>query len=143
MRKVTILKVDLLHALEQNRKKHIAEYNEAVAGYKDEAYKTLEKKFVKAKQDLDRSMGLISQQIERFDPEDNELQDIITLIHGITINLKVPKSREYDYDVAIKMAEMEVNDNIELTQSEFQCFVMDDWDWKDDFTNTTKLYNAK
>jgi len=39
------------------------------------------------------------------------------------------------------MAEWEVNDTVELTQSQFQCFVLDDWDWRHEFDVLNARYS--
>ena len=38
------------------------------------------------------------------------------------------------------MAEMSVHDTIELTEDEFAMYVMDQWRWKQDFSETTARY---
>ena len=38
------------------------------------------------------------------------------------------------------MAEMSVDDTLELTEDEFAMYVMDQWRWKQSFTDTTDRY---
>jgi hypothetical protein len=58
------------------------------------------------------------------------------------ISLTEPQDHTEDYDRAITMLELCVDDEIVLHQAEFACIVMDDWGWKDQFTSTASLYGA-
>lgn len=42
---------------------------------------------------------------------------------------EMPEDHTKDYEKAIKMAEMSVNDQIELTSKQFDQLVMDNWSW--------------
>lgn len=144
-RSVTVKRTQLLATLIENREKHRAEYLLAVAGYKDMATKKLATLHGKAKASLEESYGLLQSRIDKCDPtdEDNALNDQITLISAQCFTLKVPKDHTKSYDVAIKMAEWEVNENVTLEQAQFQCFVLDDWDWQQEFRATTKMYSGR
>ncbi|MBA2774756.1 MAG: hypothetical protein H0U36_12045, partial [Nocardioidaceae bacterium] len=45
-----------------------------------------------------------------------------------------------DYDRVLTMAEMSVEDVIELTADDFAMYVMDQWHWKQTCTETTGFY---
>lgn len=142
-RTVTVNRKNLLEKLRENLTKHRREYEEAVAGYKTLARERLEKTKRKAETALADNFGRIKQKIDRFDPEDeNGLADVVTIIQSQSFNLKVPKDHSDAYRVAIQMAEWEVSDTVELTQGQFQCFVLDDWDWQKEFQQVTKMYNS-
>jgi len=142
-RTVTVKTAKLLETLKKNRETHQKEYQEAMKGYKTLALKKLEKLGEKAKQSLHDNFASIAKKIEKFDPEDGSLGDVITLISSMTFNLEVPKDHTKSYDVAIGMAEWEENDKIELLQSQFQCFVQDDWEWTEQFKHLSVRYSAR
>ena len=56
---------------------------------------------------------------------------------------KLPKPRTYakEYETAIAMLEWTVDDVIELDSSQFQNFVLDDWSWKKQFSDSNTLYS--
>lgn len=138
-RMVTVEKNKLLNTLKVNKANHVEKYKESMSGYQELATEQLEKEFVKAKKRLENSVTMIKSQIDNFNP-DEPLLDNIVLLDRVAFTLRAPKNYESSYDVAIEMAEWEVGDTIELTQSEFQKFVMDNWDWKEDFLYLNKSY---
>ena len=141
MRKVTVDRQQLLTALRQNKAKHVAEYTEAVRGYKEQATQRLESAIKTARRRLTDAMASIQKRIDAFG--DEQLPDVITVLNTECFALKVPRNHEKSYEVAIRMAEMEVADTVELGQDEFQCFVLDDWEWKNEFTAINSTYTKK
>ena len=138
-REVTVNRQKLLDTLRSNREKHIKEYTEAVAGYKAQAtdrLANLKKRIVK---DINENFVKIQEKIDKFDPEE-PLTDHVTLTSMTSFSLQVPRSYEKSYDIAIQMAEWEVSETITLKQSQFQCFVLDDWEWKVSFEHLNKTY---
>jgi len=61
---------------------------------------------------------------------------------NVRVNLPTPIDQTREYDRVIKMLEMSVEPQIELTQSEFSAYVMDDWSWKHQFTATNSAYTV-
>jgi hypothetical protein len=47
-----------------------------------------------------------------------------------------------DYDRIIRMVTMHIGDTFDLTESDFQAYVMDDWSWKRAFLDTSNSYAA-
>lgn len=141
-RTVTVERERLLATLKTNRTKHQAEYNESLAGYKSLATQRLKTLRDKAVRTIDENFELITRKIERYDPADRDITDVVTLLSAMTFNLKVPTDHTHAYDVAIDMAEWETNATIELTQGQFQCFVRDEWDWTDEFKHLNKAYTS-
>lgn len=140
-REVTVNRAKLLDTLRTNREKHIKEYHEAVAGYKEQATARLVSLRKKIISSVDENFESIQQRIAKFDPEE-PLPDRIVLTSVTSFDLQVPRSYEKSYDVAIQMAEWEVSETVTLKQSQFQCFVLDDWEWKTAFVNLSKTYAA-
>jgi hypothetical protein len=56
------------------------------------------------------------------------------------IGLPEPEDHTDDYDRVIMMAQMSVEDTITLSEDEFAMYVMDQWRWKQDFTETSQRY---
>lgn len=59
---------------------------------------------------------------------------------GFRISLSVPVNYEKAYDQIIRMMEMSVDTEIVLTASQFACFVMDDWEWKEEWAASLAQY---
>lgn len=61
----------------------------------------------------------------------------------IHLGLSMPVDQTLDYDRAIKMLEMCVDDVIELDENTFANYVMDDWRWTHDFIASNVRYSKK
>lgn len=68
------------------------------------------------------------------------LENDETLQAKENIKFPLPKNNTASYDRAIKMVEMSVEDEIELTESQFDKLVMDNWEWKNDLLTTSAFY---
>ena len=126
MREVKCKTSELLEKVRANRKTHIAEYAEAVEGYKDQAKAAIEKAMIRLKARIDDLKG-----------------GEVLALHHISFDLAVPENHAKDYDQVILMLEMSVDEVLTIRSDEFACYVMDDWSWKEDWSNTTRMYNKK
>jgi hypothetical protein len=126
MRKVKVKREELLVKVKANREKHVAEYEEAVIGYKEEAIRA-----------VDKVMGHLKTRIH-----DLEAGEVLYL-HAVAFDLEVPQNHSKDYDQVIEMLTMSVDEELEIQSDEFACYVMDDWDWKQDFLHTNRKYLSK
>lgn len=141
MKKVTVKTSELLETLQKNMEQHIKDYQEAVNDYKAVARDKLAEHIEKAVARLEKSAGDIREKIDTFNPSDpDRVRDTVTILQSVQFTLPVPQDHRKDYEVAIQMCKWEVNETIELSQDEFQCFVLDDWTWKDDFLGTKMSY---
>lgn len=113
MNKVKVRKDELLKELEHNRSEHRSRFERAVAGYSDKVREELEK------------------YLERVKHGD---------VLEVRVSLPKPEDHSEDYDRAIKMVQMSVDENLELTEQEFAELVMDDWGWKRQFMTSTAYY---
>jgi len=111
---VSVDKKELLEKLEENRTKHRAIFEEAIVGYRECAIELLDKRLAAIKSG--KKINMIFKVIE-------------------------PQDHTTDYDVAIAMIKMSVDDTIELDQTQFQCYVLDDWRWKRDFLYSNAQYS--
>lgn len=116
MHQVKVRRLELLQRLQENRETHIAEYEEASKGYHEEAIKRVSKVLDSLKAGLETDLSF---------------------------SLPKPKSYEKEYDRVIEMVKMSVESELELSSQEFAQFVMDDWGWKQSFTNTNSLYSGR
>ena len=126
-RTVEVNRLKLIETLKSNRGKHVKEYEEAKAGYKSAL---LEKQYEKRKVEI----GAIN------DEDIEKQEDYVQLLAAVTIHMKVPRSFAKEYDAAIDIANWDVRETLELSHAEFTCFVRDEWDWKVEFTATSKMY---
>lgn len=115
METVTVKKAELLEKVRANRDAHQAIYDEAKAGYKALAVAELKKHL----KDVERGA--------------------MQVIH---ITMPAPVNQIRDYDRIITMLEMEVEDEVELDETQFSQYVMDDWRWKQQFLTSNSTYSA-
>lgn len=107
----------LIAKLTSNRVQHVAEFDEAMHGWRDKI-------------------------TTRFEDTAQQAREgkLITLPDNL-YRLQAPVSYEKDYTCAINMLEMHVSDIVELSTRDFQRFVQDDWDWKDQFSTLNASYS--
>lgn len=118
MRSVKVNKSELMQILQDNKKKHIKEYEESVKDYKKAALKVAKEHVELAKSgDLDQ-------------------------IAKIKAMPQRPTSYEDSYNRAIRMMELSVDEIIELEEQIFNQLVLDEWSWKHTFTATGALYKT-
>jgi hypothetical protein len=115
MQDVTVKRTELLEKLLENRRAHREVFEDALEGYRKMMIEHLE--------------GLLEE--ARQGKRINHM-----------IQLAQPMDQTGEYDQAIKMLEMSVDDEIELTSREFGCYVMDRWDWKRQFSTSNSSYCA-
>lgn len=118
MDSVRVNKSLLLETVEENRQKHIAEYNEAMIGWREQATQV-------NKENADfLAFG----------------RDPTNIAKKLKLLPTAPISHEIDYDRAIVMLQFSVDDVIELEQRIFNQLVLDEWDWQRTFKTTTSTY---
>ena len=115
--KTKLTKINLLVVLKENRAKHQNTYNEALVGYREKLLEILNKMIV--------------------DIKDEKLT-------SHTIDLIIPKSYVKSYDECIKMLEFSSPfGDIELDESDFRHFVLDNWEWSREFSYSNSTYLKK
>ena len=139
-RKVVVNKTTLLNKLRENLARHLEDYNDAVEGYKEEAYTKLQAAKEKAQEKLEKAYSRTVNEIENFDPE--TASDVIVFCESIRFDLVAPKEFSDAYEQAIQMLEWEEREEVELSTYEFRCFVMDKWDWQQEFATSNARYLA-
>jgi hypothetical protein len=115
MRQVTIDKQKLREKLVENRNQHRTIFEEALTGFQREAVRLLEEQTDRARRGLKRT---------------------------VYVRLDCPEDHTGDYDRVIAMLDMEVNDEVVLTEQEFAQFVQDDWAWQHQWLASSSRYSA-
>lgn len=142
-RTIEVNRQQLVATLRSNLKKHIADHDEAMAGYKDMLLSGIDEAFADAKKKLEDKYTKTKEKVAAFtDADITKQQDFVTLVEDVTIQMKVPRSYAKEYEAAIDMAEWDVRETLELTHAEFTCFVRDQWDWKSGFEAVSNLYKS-
>jgi len=104
MDKVTVKKSELLSSLEAN-----------LGSHKEELIEMLENRREKIRLDFDVQLKHMNE-LPKYQPKEN-------------FHFQTPEDHTKDYEKAIRMAEMSVNNEIELTDRQFDQLVMDNWSW--------------
>lgn len=115
MQQVTVKKDALLDILRTNREKHTAIFLEAQAGYRERVIKELDAMLAKAKK---------GERVPNY------------------WQIQAPVNQTPEYDRAIRMLEMSVDDTVQLSASEFESYVMDRWTWKKAFLAANSAYSV-
>jgi hypothetical protein len=140
-RTVQVDRQALLSTLIANKAKHVAEYNEAVEGYRLLAVGKIEEAYESALKQLgEKYKKLVHKTANLKDSDIPKQRDTMVLVEPISVEVKVPRSYEEEYAAAIDMVSWDVRQTLELTHAEFTCFVRDQWDWKSGFEAVSMLY---
>lgn len=118
MRNVTVEKDELRKILEKNMVTHVADFEIAWEAYHKAVMSNAEKLLTAAK-NMKKGKNV-----------------------NLYINLTTPENHEEDYVRAIEMCDWEVKDEVELTEAEFQQFVQDKWQWKNNFEASNMMYTG-
>lgn len=115
MQTIKVDKERLLETLKENRDNHHAKYLAACEGYRAKAIELAE-------------------------------QCIDALVEGdvirVIVNLPLPEDHTEDYNTVIAMLDWDQGDTYELSQSDFEKYVNDDWGWKAVWTQTNSAYGV-
>ncbi len=118
MKSVLLNKKELLNIVVENRSKHIIAYKESVVDYKAAAIKL-------AKENLELANTGELDKIAKF-----------------KVLPSAPVSHEKEYDRAIRMLELSIENEIAVEEAVFNQLVLDEWHWKNNFVATSTLYKT-
>jgi NOL1/NOP2/fmu family ribosome biogenesis protein len=110
---VKIKRTTLVDRLTTNRDAHRALFEKALLGYQKECIRVLEANIDK---------------VRRGSRE------------RIYIGEIAPEDHTKDYNTVLNMLEMSTDDVIELSRHDFENFVLDNWDWKPQWTMSNSKY---
>jgi len=113
MNAIRVRRDELLTKVKENRANHRAIFEEALDGYRGQAIAELEAMLAEAKK---------GKRIRR------------------AVSLIEPVDQTKEYDRIVKILEMSAEDVVELTEEDFAQYVMDDWRWKGQFSQSTMNY---
>lgn len=138
MRSVKAKTSELLGTIRANLEKHRAEYAEAFEGYKLEAQEAL--KVYQAQ--VQEAVNTVSKRVQESEqPRDKPVMLLDGLRSVPLPTLRVPEDHSKDYEVVIRMLEFETQPTIDIDADQFECYVMDRWEWKDDFAVSHERYS--
>ena len=112
---VAVKRKELLEKLIENRNAHRAIFEDAMIGYRKKVIEELEKSIADAKANIRIRTSL---------------------------NLVQPMDMTHEYDIAIGMLEMCVDEIIDIDDTQYRNFVMDDWTWKGQFLASSMSYSS-
>lgn len=115
MERIKVNKAELLAKLEENRSKHRQIFEEACDGYQKAVVKELDAQLKRAKEGIRRS---------------------------IQISIPAPIDQTREYDRAIAMLKMSIDSEVLLSEVDFRCYILDDWDWKQKFLTASRAYSS-
>lgn len=118
MTTVKVPKAKLLEKLLNNRRWHIELYIEALAGYRKKIIVAVAKELANVKHGRDLKLSILGA-------------------------MSKPESHADDYDRAIAMLRMSVDETIELTADQFEQLVQDRWGWQNSFILRNSSYSSK
>ncbi len=111
---VKIKRLELLAIVKENRAQHRKIFEEAIVGYREQAIKELEVHIQEARD---------GKRVKR------------------SVSIPEPIDQTREYDKAIRMLELSVDDVIELDHHGFSNLVLDDWHWKQNFIVANSTYS--
>ena len=114
MRTVRLHRDAFIAKVQDNRNNHRQVFEDALEGYRERWIRELERRLHEVRR---------GREIDQY------------------FKLPEPEDHTEDYDRVLTMAQMSVDEVIELTEDEFARYVMDQWSWKHAFTRTTLMYN--
>lgn len=115
MRTINVDKEELLAIIKKNRDNHRAVYEEAFEGYRKECIRILEENLK-----LLRSGKKVA----------------------VVFYEQAPQDHTNDYNLVIRMLEMDVSKQVELDVQQFTNYVDDNWNWKQQFVTSNAKYAA-
>jgi hypothetical protein len=158
---VEIEKERLLSVIRENKKKHISEYEASVKSYEQaklayaqEFWAQLSENIGLVKTSLNEKLETVSEAVlnARAEHEKDggkiDLKDVnayisLSLQPRVQLAVKEPVSHEKEYNIAIRSLELTTAEFIYLDQSNFSKYVLDEWDWKQEFSyNNSILYSG-
>lgn len=143
---VVIEKDSLLAVLKDNREKHEAIYLAAVSGYWVKAQQLLDEKkkqFRQSIKEVKESFNLVATQTQqKIEGKQKDVNFSFTSAVKVSNRweLVYPENHLGDYDTTIRKVELSCLDKIQLSSTEFDSYVMNNWGWKNQFVSSNLNY---
>ncbi len=132
---ITVSSDDLLRILKENLEAHNEVFNASTQAYYETLRAELEGKKEQA-ETLVKTFAAKLENVTTVDPSDS-LGDYY---HIFTFKAKKPVSYESHYTSAIRKVELSQRKEFSLSDSEFQRYILNNWEWKADFINNATTY---
>jgi hypothetical protein len=116
MDSINILVTKLRETVTKNRDNHRTIYEESFQKYRDMAIAELEQMLAEAK---------AGKKVRR------------------SIQLTPPMNQTKDYDRVLKMLDMTTDEIVVLSEDDFAQYVMDEWRWKEQFSQINSTYSVR
>ena len=113
---VKVLRIKVLNTLKTNKEQHRKDFEEAMTVWIEKAKEKVKDVLSQLNSDKASDVNLSS------------------------VNLPKPVSFEKEYEKTIKMIELEVRPEIDISSYDFERFFLDNWDWKNNFLSNTMIY---
>lgn len=123
MQNIKVNKEELLKVLEANKATHVAEYQEAIVGYRIALKKAFKKSVSRLKKTTDKELPGFN-----FSAE--------------FTGLPRPQDHSREYDIAIRMLGAEIAEQIDLTEDEFRQYYFDEWSWSASAKMSNSTYST-
>lgn len=123
---VTVKVSRLLTTLKENLEKHKADYETAMAGYRDAKATKL--------------AALNEATNKAVTNNTNENRKAVHDAYNAFSRLERPRDHSESYELAIEIMEWSTEDEVELSINDFQCYVRDKWNWKQAFAISVANY---
>lgn len=118
MNPIKMNRIELLEIVRANKLKHMAEFEESVADYKN----------------LVLQIAAANHKLAKT----GDLEEFKKIKHHPT----APTSYEASYARAIRMLELSVEDVVEIEEHVFNQLVLDEWEWKRGFVAASAMYKT-
>lgn len=125
---VKLNKGDLLTKIKENRNTHQREYEQAHAKWHDQQIEKCSQWLKKCEEHLDLVKA------------GKEKASIFSFPDMVSHALEEPQTHVKSYDKIIMMLEMAMDDIYFLSHKDFSRYGLDDWEWKDRFSETISNY---
>ena len=147
MANVVVKRLELLQILKNNKEKHDNIYDLALSGYWDFSKGEIEKGRLKAKKELEEFGKDINYTLDKYLTKiDNKekIEDNARIYNRFSftnnLDIKYPECHAEDYERAIRMVELGIFDNFQLSYDEFERYVRNNWSWKGSFLAANSNY---
>lgn len=126
--KVNVDRQELLSKLQANLKTHRELFAESCRGYEDTKVSRL------------RALQAATNTAVSNNTEVN--RKAVHEAYNAFSQLQRPVDHSESYELAIEIMKWEKKDNVDLSINDFQCYVRDKWNWKEQFRNSVLNYAA-
>lgn len=113
---VSVQKTELVTKILANRDQHRTVFLEAVEGFREEL------------------LGILESRVDQ-----------VKAGNKVSLYIQIPEPEDHtaDYDRVISMLSMHTDDIITIDSQDFARYVMDDWEWKRKWVETTSNYTNR